>query len=933
MYKYLFFISIILFSGLCFNVQASSNPLSYDIVYVRYPAKNPDGNYVTIPQGEHPYKIAPGADLILLHPNGKETILVDCIKCSAMDPVISFDGNTVYYSLIEYPGKGSPSWLYKIHLNRKPFTPIRLTYNDGFDSNFYAGNTTKEHNQASTRNIRDMAPTPLADGRLLFTSNRAGLTALDPGADAVIAGSVQQLYVMDDHEGEAKTKVLANIKKLDFSSLHTVQHPMQLLDGRILFSSWQDAGHKYRYAMTNLFTIHPDGTNLQQFTEPHDHHKMLEHFITQLPNEDVISAYYYPSFDYGFGILMRYPIDPPGPDFLRGNIKQRTSYHNKNRVSYKEFDRKGTQSITPHTTPSDVPAPNKSGKYSMPSVAANNSLLVAYSKGYVNHFDAACKPNRCDHLKSGIYLIPNASTNIIYDPKKLVKIKDQKGHNEIWPRAVLPYKALYGKDKPKIIYSDLPATNSATALIGTSSMYNRESRGSNDPFQSNKQRELHDGNWTIQGADAGVYSNSDIYGVRIISTPAKPYTKPINKYHHKKRWQAISPLLLDKRLDKVVARYGSFHGEKWEILGEFPLIHKNKGLKDKQNNPDTSWVAKIPADTPLLIQAIDKNGMTLNSELTWRALKSGEKRVDCGGCHAHSKPALDFETTASGKGYLLYDVPGVDDLDPRIDNGIWNLSSGSIPILTEQGVTFHDKGVLDVEFTRDVYPILKNKCSDCHNSNKLPPNLKGKPLNLYNALRYTKRKDGKNFVLPQISRYIRSPQARQSLLIWVAYNKRLDGRNNKTRKDDIDYPTNHPQLALTDKEKRTLARWVDLGGPINFPNTEGFGYTDDSQLPVIAVLSSKDTLLNKGDEIKIAFHDVKSGLDWLSLSVEYYPISKPEARRSLFIQKRKDIDRDNVLTIQTSSLIMKPLVEHIIEISISDLSGNKNKITKKIAVF
>ncbi|MCF6264225.1 MAG: hypothetical protein L3J24_11650 [Xanthomonadales bacterium] len=103
---------------------------------------------------------------------------------------------------------------------------------------------------------------------------------------------------------------------------------MQLMDGRILFSSWQDAGTKsngaeFRYAMTSLFTINPDGSNLKQFTEPHDHHKRLDHFISQLPNDDVVWAYYYPSFDYGFGLIMRSSVDPPGIDFLRGTVDQR----------------------------------------------------------------------------------------------------------------------------------------------------------------------------------------------------------------------------------------------------------------------------------------------------------------------------------------------------------------------------------------------------------------------------------------------------------------------------------------------------------------------------------------------------------------------------------------------------------------------------------
>ena len=131
---------------------------------------------------------------------------------------------------------------------------------------------------------------PLADGRLLFTSNRSALTSFHPQTNAVTRSSMQQLYVMDDHDGTANTKQLANLHLLETGNLHLVQHPMQLKDGRILFSTWQDAAtkfyHNFRYAMTPLFTVHPDGSNLQQFTEPHDHHKNVEHFITQLSAPD-----------------------------------------------------------------------------------------------------------------------------------------------------------------------------------------------------------------------------------------------------------------------------------------------------------------------------------------------------------------------------------------------------------------------------------------------------------------------------------------------------------------------------------------------------------------------------------------------------------------------------------------------------------------------
>jgi len=951
-----FLIKVSFILSITFALSSQALQVNYDIVYVRYPAKNPNGKAVTIPQGEQPYVIAAGADLMLLHPNGSEEILVDCKVCSVMDPYISLDGKTVYYSLIEEASRKSASWIYKIHLNNKPYTPIRLTFNDGFDSPLYVGNVSNEHNQINKRSIRDMAPVPLSDGRLLFTSNRAGLTALNPGTDAVVRGSVQQLYVMDDHNGTSTSKTLSNMARLETGNIHTVQHPMQLMSGEILFSSWQDVAHKFHYAMTSLFTVNPDGSNLKQFTEPHNHNKFLEHFVTQLPNEDVITGFYYPSFDYGYGVLLRLPYNPQGPDFIRGAVEQHNKQGKRVYKSYREFDRKGSKNITPHTTPKDIPAPNKSGKYSMPSVAPKGDLLVAYSTGYVNHFGAVCsrknQPNKCDHLRSGIYLIPNANNTIIEHPSQLIKIKDDPNYNEIWPRAALSYNALYGIERPNIpkssIVHNVNSLNygEAKALVGTSSMYNREPlEGKNpDPFQSrSSNRELHDGNWTIQGAEAGVFNNADIYGVRIIGTPAKPFTKPISKYGDKERWKFIRPYLQDKRLDRVVARYSSFHGEKWEILGEFPLTHK--ALTDKQGNADSSWQAKIPAETPFLIQAIDKNGMTLNSELTWRALKSGEKRVDCGGCHAHSIPALDFETTAAGKGYLLYDIPGVDDFDPRIDNGTWDLTQGSIPILAQNKVDFHDAGVLNVEFRKDVFPILEKHCASCHNTRENKYSFVVSPDDAdktYQDLKYNRLKNGKKVKTPQISRFIRSPQARQSLLVWIAWNERLDGRKNSTRDNDIDYPFAHPIMDLSDKEKRTIARWVDMGGPIDFPQTDGFGYTDDSQLPIIHL--SSPTLGENERDIDVIFglHDAKSGIDETSINVSFEYVNIKN-KAELVIEKimvpdfqlklNKSPLQRGVYSLKLPQHYMKKSGDYIITIQVKDKTGNKNILTRRFTLF
>lgn len=928
---------------------------TYDVVYVRYPNETEEDEFVDIPQGEKPYDIAPGADLMLLHGTesgkaGEQVVLVDCDLCSVMDPFISLDGNSVYYSKIDIPDltglssevalrtkRAAESYIYKIALDDPTYTPIQLTFNDGFDSAYYANNTTLEHDQSSHRHIRDMAPAPLADGRIVFTSNRAALTSFSPESDAVVRGSIQQLYVVDDHDGTANTAELSNLHRLETGNLHMVQHPFQLKDGRIIFSTWQDVATRFRYAMTSLFTVHPDGSNLKQFSEPHEAKKILDHFATQLVNEDVITGYYYPSFDYGYGLLLRLPIDPPGIDYLRGSIDQRFPY-NGFKVSFREFDIKGTETITPHTSGADRPAPDLSGKYSMPSAAIDDQLLVAYSSGSVNHFPPACNPDKCEPLRSGIYMIPGAQTASVTSPHEedgeLVKIIDDPNYNEIWPRAVVSYNDIFGQPTPDVLPNiskaapgdDRLMEGEAVALIGTSSMFNRDpldETGEHDPFQPSASRESNDGNWRIQGATAGVVGDADIYGVRIIATPPKPFTKPISKVTHAADWSAISEYLNSTRLEQVVARYGSLHGERWEILGEFPLAHT--GTTDLQGNPDSSWLAKIPAETPFLIQTLDANGMTVVSELTWRALKSSEKRVDCGGCHAHSVESLDYSTTESGKRSPITGIAGLADSDPIIQNGMWDLTQGDIPLFGASGVEKQPGYSYGVEFTRDVLPIINSRCISCHtdggSGSMLILDGTGTAGDAYTEL--TQDPDNE-YNIPQISKYIRIPQARQSLLVWVAWGARLDGRLDSDRDNDLDYPVAHPVITgLLDSEKRTIARWVDLGGAIDFPTLSdsslaGFRYTDDYQLPVINVYQPKRGGDNIGSAV-VGFADAKSGIDWSTLIVTYYPVDGSDIERSITVSATPI---KNILTFSLPSLTTDK--EYVLKVRIEDNDGNMN---------
>src|SRR5262249_30529559 len=149
--------------------------------------------------------------------------------------------------------------------------------------------------------------------------------------------------------------------------------------------------------------------------------------------------------------------------------------------------------------------------------------------------------------------------------------------------------------------------------------------GGNDPFEGQgglayNPAETH---WFNQGADAGRYANADIHAVRILIT--EPTTDP--RYTgNPRRWWNIA-------------------NERLRILGELPVrkfeIRNSKSeIKqplDPDGNPDTSFLARIPADVPWTFQTLDRNGMVLNMAQTWHQVRPGEVRTNCGGCHAHSQ--------------------------------------------------------------------------------------------------------------------------------------------------------------------------------------------------------------------------------------------------------------------------------------------------------
>src|SRR5205814_1232129 len=138
--------------------------------------------------------------------------------------------------------------------------------------------------------------------------------------------------------------------------------------------------------------------------------------------------------------------------------------------------------------------------------------------------------------------------------------------------------------------------------------------------------------------------------------------------------------------------------ERLRVLGEIPLrkFADGKQPTDPDGNPDTSFLAKIPADTAFTFQTLDKDGMVLNMAQTWHQLRPGEIRTDCGGCHAHSQKPTPFDQTAAAKpDYAVWDLVNTTPLlaDKARDESHKQWDRGD-----DAGLRYAEQEVVNVEY-------------------------------------------------------------------------------------------------------------------------------------------------------------------------------------------------------------------------------------------
>jgi hypothetical protein len=911
--------------------------LDYDIVYVRAPRRGDDvgTNWAEI---SSPLFMDPGADLMLLHPDGTEEVLVAGGKGSVADPMVSFDGRWVYYARFhDLEGatttEGAPAGadIYRIHVRTRKV--VRLTHQQ-FTPNTGAGNWSKDYRtpgpgkNSIAYGVFNTGPCPLPGGKVVFTSNR---NAFRPPKRLP---HTLQLFVMDD-DGR-------NVECIGHLNLGMALHPMVLSDGRVLFSSLESQGLRTS-TLWGLWSIHPDGTNwgpiLSAFLPGES--PSAYHFQAQLSDGSIVAEEYYNQTSSGFGGFVKLPAPessdgPPfGPayreDLRNPPLRGGRLDDGRPRTRRLPFSARGIEVLTRFARtdegPADYAVPGRRhgprvGKVTHPSAAPDNHLLTVWSPGPVNggytvHVPAA---------DGGLYLIKGGLP--IDEPGQMRLIKNDPSYNEQWPRALVPYGRIYGISEPRRIpplendgkrSPDLPE-GTPFGLVGTSSLYKRESypngvvppgrvtaTAASGPDRTAGFRDLDpfnttvggaSSNWFNQGADAGRYTNDDIHAIRIL---------------------AMEPTTDRHRGPKSGRTFRSHANERLRILGEIPVRKlpapgtskarpsgEGQGGQpvDPDGNPDTSFLARIPADVAFTFQTLDRYGMVLNMAQTWHQLRPGEIRNDCGGCHAHSqKPTLFRDTAAARPDYRVFDLT---ESTPLVTTRPDDRSGKPWDSVGRTGLRY-EKAIKNVEYFRDVRPIFERSCVACHTGRRDQPagelvldddrtvdlpNADDVPGTYYRlAMDYAGR-----FGRPPLigswrnanaSRYVRMFQSRRSLLIWKVFGRRTDGWSNddfptetvpgdpatlrhegrpvantaaNRNRADLDFTGsimpppaavagNHAGqdgrpikvAALSDEDRLTLVRWIDLGCPIDLdydasrPEAAGYGWMLDDQRPTLTL--------------------------------------------------------------------------------------------------
>ena len=242
----------------------------------------------------------PGADLMLLHPDGSEEVLVPVKpQESIADPFVSFDGQSVYYAKMHDAKNHKGADIYKVHVATKKI--VQLT-----QQTLHAQHRRRRlvENPAAQLGRVQSRPVPAAgwQGR----SSSATATASRAPTPATRPTPALQLFVMDD-DG-------SNVECIGHLNIGMALHPVILKDGRVMFSSLESQGLRSHH-LWGVWSIHPDGTTGARCSvrsRSATARPTPRISRPSSPTSSIVVESYYNLNNFGFGTYYKFPAAAAG---------------------------------------------------------------------------------------------------------------------------------------------------------------------------------------------------------------------------------------------------------------------------------------------------------------------------------------------------------------------------------------------------------------------------------------------------------------------------------------------------------------------------------------------------------------------------------------------------------------------------------------------
>lgn len=560
--------------------------VDYPIAYIKRPLVRDDQGALQQPDIRDTLAFNPGADVYVrdrASPGAAERNITAALtqgEGDVRDLEVSYDGSKLLFALREPAIENADE-------DEQPTWDIyEYAWSSGELRAVMPDEITNEAGQ-------DVAPHYLPDGRIVFSSTR------QRQAKAILLDEGKPQFEALDEDRDDPALVLhvmnangTDIKQLSFNQSHDFD-PTVLTDGRVLFSRWDHAPGR---SSVHLYTMNPDGTQLQLYYGAHSHTTGTDgatvQFMAprQLPDGRIMTTLRPFTDTNGGGELVfidtEHFIDNDHPVAASQGLVSGTAQ----------------SPLTDTSVRSDVTI-SPGGRFAdaYPLWDGTTRALVSWSPCRVVENERIV---HCTTARLNAEVVEEA------DPLYGVYLYDWAARTQL--PVVPPVEGTWISEAVALHDRALPSIlEDQTAGAGLNGDYVDEAVGV-----------LHirsvydfDGNFDALGADAtNLAQIADPAQTAALARPARflRIEKPVS--------------LPDEEVwDFSTTAFGRSAAQGMrEIIGYAPI------------EPDGSVLVKVPANVALALSVLDADGRRIGSRhLNWLQVKPGET-LECNGCHTHA---------------------------------------------------------------------------------------------------------------------------------------------------------------------------------------------------------------------------------------------------------------------------------------------------------